>query len=169
MVSLLASDVELLDSKISARLFVIKGKDASSVPPVSYRRLFDLSSPIDLWLRWSQTRGKHRRFFALDGESGEWVPGTLTKAIQNCLTVLNIQSPTHGKYTSHSLLIGSHTEQILVGLTLEFRMARLGWGPRSQEMASLYFDRSLTSSAASYRLFGRSGCNPELTASTPPS
>ena len=33
-----------------------------------------------------------------------------------------------GKFTSHSLRIGSHTEQMLIVVPLEVRLARFGWG-----------------------------------------
>lgn len=65
-----------------------------------------------------------------------------------------MRRPTAVKHTSHSLRIGAHTEQILVDIRLEVCLARFVWGPNSQDMSSLYFDRTIKPTAASYRFFG---------------
>jgi hypothetical protein len=70
------------------------------------------------------------------------------------LRFIQADVPSHGKYTSHSLRIGAHTEQVLLGIPLPVRLARFGWAAGSDEMASLYFDRTLKTSAASHWYFG---------------
>lgn len=46
--SLLASNVELGNHEVGARLTVVKGKPASRVQLVKYRRMSKVPSPIDL-------------------------------------------------------------------------------------------------------------------------
>ena len=78
----------------------------------------------------------------------------MSRCLQNCLTENEVTAPARGKYTSHSLRIRSHTEQVLMGFPLEARLACFGWGPSSAEMANLYFDRTLQVSPSSIWLFG---------------
>jgi len=153
--SLESRHVHLSPEEMKVRLTVVKGREASLVPLANYTRLGELSSPLDLWLRWAGCRGEHPRFFALPGERMSWSSGSLTRALGNCLHQLGVTPPAEGKYTSHSLRIGAHTEQVLLGISLEVRLARFGWGPRSQDMAALYFDRTIRLSPASFWLFGR--------------
>ena len=145
--SLQSSHVNLDTNGLCVRLSVVNGKASSAVPFSPYDGLGQVGSPVDLWMRWSQARGTHRRYFALDEESQEWMQGSLTRALQKCLEDLGVVPPPHGKYTSQSMRIGAHTEQILVGVPVEVSMAGYGWGPNSQEMAVLYFDRSIEVSA----------------------
>ena len=152
--SLQSSNVNLDTNGLCVRLSVVKGKASSTVTLERYSRLGQVGSPVDLWMRWSQAGETHNRYFGLDRESQEWMQGSLKRAVQKRLEDLAVVPPPHGKYTSHSMRIGAQTEQILVGVPLEVRIARFGWGPNNQEMAALYFDRSIQVSAASYWLFG---------------
>lgn len=102
-------------------------------------------------------RGAHGRYFALSGDTVPWRSGTMDAALKRVLHRLSIQAPTGGKYTSHSLRIGAHTEHVLLGIPLEVRLARFGWAASSQDMAALYFDRTLRSTAASFWFFGPVG------------
>lgn len=155
VLSILAGNVTLETDRVTARLSVMKGREASGVQLVSYSRLVPgVGSPLDLWKRWAECRGSHPRFFALAGEPTRWTSGKLNLATKTCLTAIGMSAPTGGKYTSHSCRIGSHTEQILLGFPLEVRLERFGWGPRSQEMAALYFDRTIKTTAASFWFFG---------------
>lgn len=156
VLSILPPNVSLDGNAMTARLSLVKGKQASQAALVRYERWNNLPSPVDLWLRWQHARGNHSRFFGLDGEQ-EYNPnagGGLTRSLQNCLEILQITAPPGGKFTSHSLRIGAHTEQVLLGIPLEVRLSRFGWGPRSDEMASTYFDRTIRVTAASFWLFG---------------
>lgn len=152
--SLLTANLALAPDSIVARLSLVKGRSASGVPLVRFDRLNDLPSPIDLWHRWDSVRGSHLRYFALPGEPSAWRTTMLTEALRRCLTSLDLAPPPHGKFTFHSLRIGAHTEQILLGIPLEVRLGRFGWGVRSQEMAALYFDRTIRTTAASFWFFG---------------
>ena len=147
-------DVQLSDEVMSARLSKVKGKAASRAQLVSYKRWSNVPGPIELWTRWSHARHSHSRFFALQGEGLVPSNRAMSRCLQNCLSEIGVTAPAGGKYTSHSLRIGSHTEQVLMGFPLEARLARFGWGPSSAEMANLYFDRTLQVSAASFWLFG---------------
>lgn len=69
------------------------------------------------------------------------------------LDILELETPPRGKYISHALRIGTHADQLWVGLPLEVDLARFGWGPNGQEMAALYFDRTIKTTAMSYCLF----------------
>lgn len=155
------------DDRITARLSVVKGQSASRVQSVAYDRVGDMASPLDLWWRWKQVRGSHPRFFALPGEARTWTQGTLSSSLRHCLDLLGITDPPHGKFSSHSLRIGSHTEQVLLGFPLEVRLARFGWGPRSQDMATLYFDRTIRTSPASFWIFGPAVPTSAVAASSP--
>ena len=74
----------------------------------------------------------------------------MSSCLQNCLSEIGVTAPAGGKYTSHALRIGSHTEQVLMGFPLEARLVRFGWGPSSVEISNLYFHRTLQVSAASF-------------------
>lgn len=154
VLSILHTNVAMDSNKLTARLSVVKGKPASQVSLVSYARWNDLPGAIDLWLRWYHARGGHVRFFALAGERVSATSGGMTRSLLNCLTALDATPPPGGKYTSHSLRIGAHTEQVLLGIPLEVRLSRFGWGPRSEDMAALYFDRTIRVTAASFWIFG---------------
>ena len=154
VLSLQEDAVCINDFKVTARLSVVKGQSASRVPLVAYYRRGDMASPIDVLQRWTTARGRHPRFFGMPGEPVEWPRQGLTGAVKGVLQDLDIEPPPRGKFTSHSLRIGAHTEQLLVGLPLEVRLARFGWGPNNQEMAALYFDRTIQVTASSYWFFG---------------
>lgn len=66
------------------------------------------------------------------------------------LTLLRISAPLNGKYTFHSLKIGSHTKRVLFSIPLEVLLARFAWGYDSSSMSALYFDRTIRLSANSY-------------------
>lgn len=148
VLSLQTANVALSTESISARISIVKGKMASEVAPVSYARLSSFALTIDLWPRWSSIRGQHERWFGLPGESREWSSGVLTQAMARCLSRLGVVAPSGGKHTSHSCRIWSHTEQVLLGIPLEVRLSRYGWGAGSHEMATLCFDRTITTSPA---------------------
>lgn len=44
---------------------------------------------------------------------------TLTLALAQFLKRIGVAAPVGGNYTSHSLRIGTHTEQVLLGTPLE--------------------------------------------------
>jgi len=154
VVSLQAQNVTVDEDHIHARLSVVKGRQASRQQLVSYKRLGPHPSPVDLLMQWSHGRGRHPKYFGLDGERDPIPARALDDALKRCLTTLNLSPPPHGKYTSHSLRIGSHTEQVLLGFPLEVRLARFGWGPNSGDMAATYFDRTIMLSPASFWVFG---------------
>lgn len=155
VISIEANKVDVQADHLVARLSVVKGRPASTVPLVRYERTTPSHpSPVDLWLRWYHARGNHAAFFALAGERDSLPEQALTRSLERCLARLHVAAPAGSKYTSHSLRIGAHTEQVLLGFPLEVRLARFGWGPRSSEMASTYFDRTIRLSAASFWVFG---------------
>lgn len=157
--------MNVTESEITARLSVVKEKSASNVPLVRYGRLsIDVNSPVDLWVRWSTVRGTHDRFLALPGESLEWLQRSLTDALLRQLSLLGLSAPIHGNYTSHSLRIGAHTEQLLLVILLEVRLSLFSWVPRSQEMSALYFDRTIDTSPATFWFFGASDVSHSSTA-----
>ena len=153
-VSLRNSFTEISNEALNVRLSVVNGRSASTVPLVAYHRLPHLTSPWDTIIRWKHSRGGHDRFFGLPGEGSSGSPGQLSRALTNCLHALDVQAPAQGNFTSHSLRIGAHTEQVLLGIPLDVRLSRFGWGPRSGEMANTYFDRTIQTTAASYWGFG---------------
>lgn len=153
--SMEAVKVHFRDDELLARLCYWKGRRASNEPLVSYCRVSrEVSSPMDLFKRWDQSRGNHVRFFGMSGEPEAYQKESLTRALSRCLDALSITPPADGKFTSHSLRIGAHTEQVLLGIPLPVRMARFGWGKNSEEMATLYFDRTIRTSGASVWFFG---------------
>jgi hypothetical protein len=141
VVSLATSDVELTDSSVRARLSYVKGRPASQELPVEY--IGGADSPLALIRRWADLRGQHIRFFALPSETIHWRPAFLSAGLSRCLASVGHRAPTGCHYGAHSLRIGAHTVQVLLGIPLEARLARFGWGPRSEPMARLYFDRTI--------------------------
>lgn len=149
------SKVRIEGNALTARLCYWKGRRVSTEPLVTYHRVSsEVSSPLDLFKRWMRSRGRHSRFFAMDGEQEEYAKESLTRALSRCLEALGLSAPPDGKYTSHSLRIGAHTEQLLLAIPLPIRMSRFGWGKSSEEMATLYFDRTIRTSGASVWFFG---------------
>lgn len=153
--SMESQKVNFLDGSMSCRLTYWKGRRVSNEPLITYNRITsDVSSPLDLFDRWRSSRGKHRRFFALIGEPEEYQKESLSRALKRCLQLLSIRPPPEGKFTSHSLRLGAHTEQVLLAIPLPVRMARFGWGKTSEDMATLYFDRTIRTTGASVWFFG---------------
>ena len=171
VLSLLAEHVTCGPRLVTARLSVVKGRHASQVPFVSYHRWDDLLSPIDIWIRWTHARGNHVRVFALDGEGAALSVGAMTRYLHQCLSLAAAEPLPSDKFNSHSLRIGSHTEQVVLGIPMEVRLSRFDWGPRSDEMASLYFDRTVRVSSASFWVscpgFPRAPQNQAITAASP--
>lgn len=157
VMSIQTKDVQSDHMRIRTRLSIVKGKRASREQFVEYYRVGALTSPLDLLLRWENMRASHPLYLSLSIETQKWRPGTLDAALGRVLRRLNITAPTGCKYSSHSLRIGSHTEQVLLGIPLEVRLARFGWAAASQEMAALYFDRTLRTTAASFWFFATAG------------
>jgi hypothetical protein len=154
--SIQTTDVEHSENFVRLRLSVLKGRAVSRVQPVAYHRTGDFASPLDLFHKWHAVRSPHSHWLAMAGEPATWQSGKLTAALYRSLQVIHAPTPRHGKFTSHSLRIGAHTEQVLLGYPLAVRLARFGWAPGSEEMASLYFDRTLKTSSASHWFFGLS-------------
>lgn len=65
------------------------------------------------------------------------------------------------------MLFGAHTEQVLLGITLEIRLVQFVRGDDSANMAVLYFDRTIPLSAASLWFF-RASVSTTVTISTSP-
>ena len=113
VMTLLTSKVSFLPGSMSCRLSYWKGRQVSKEPLVQYSRIApEISSPVDLFHRWSASRGIHERFFALHGDPVPYQKESLTRALTRCLEKLDVLAPPDGKYTSHSLRIGAHTEQV---------------------------------------------------------
>lgn len=132
--SMRVQDVSFTDQSMICRLCVVKGRQASRVPLVGFTVHNDLSpwhkksSALDLWRRWSGMRVTHPRFFGLAGEPALWKQGELSGALQRALGLCRLCTPTGGRYSSHSIRIGAHTGQVLLGIPLEVRLSRFGWG-----------------------------------------
>ena len=90
----------------------------------------------------------------MDGETEAYSKESLTRSLLRCLDIVKVRAPAEGKYPSYSLRIGAHTERVLLGIPQTVRMARFGWGKSSEEMANLYFDRTIRTSSASVWFFG---------------
>jgi hypothetical protein len=98
-------------------------------------------------------RDPHVRCFAVSTESTHWRPALLSTGLSRCLTLLGHMAQSGCHYGAHSLRIGAHTVQVLLGIPLEARLARFGWGPHSESMARLYFDRTISLCPASTWMF----------------
>lgn len=83
----------------------------------------------------------------MDDDPAAWEAGSCTASMERFFATLDTATPPGGKFMSHSLLIGAHTEQVLVGIPLEARMSRFGWKHSSANMPSLYFNRTIYVSA----------------------
>ena len=152
--SLLDYKVFFRRNSLFARASLWKGRGASKEHLIAYHRVSEISSPLDLIERWKLKREPHARFFGMPGEPELQVPQSLSRCLERVCALLSITPPPHGKYSSHSLRIGAHTEQVLLGIPLEARKARFGWSPGNVEQPSTYFDRSLRTSAAAVWFFG---------------
>jgi hypothetical protein len=151
VLSIAASNVDLTADAITVRLTMSKGRLARDVPPAVYRRISaNLPSALDLFALWQRRRGRHPIWLALDADPTSLPPGTVTRMLRSHLASLALSAVG---YSSHSLRIGAHTEQVLLNIPLEVRKARFGWGPNSP-MEAVYFDRSIRMSAASSWFFG---------------
>ena len=112
------------------------------------------------------------RFFALEGKGSTLSAGAMTRSLHHCLAMLGAGSSPGGKFTLHSLQIGAHSEQVLVGIPIEVVLSRFRRGPRTDEMAALYFDSTIRVSSASFWIFGTGSPPashvPAVTAVSPP-
>lgn len=110
--------------KVTARLSMVKVQASSPVPVVEYHRWGNMTSPIEIIQKWTTARGRHPKLFEIPWEPVEWPRKGLTRAMTGVLQDMDIEPTPGGKFTSHSLRIGAHTEKLLVGLPLEVRLAR---------------------------------------------
>lgn len=127
-VSILAEHVECSPAALRVRLSVWKGRAARELTPACYLRVApDLPSPLDLLLRWAARRPPSALWFDLPGAPPLTSDG-LTQVLRSAVL-------RHGgdalHLSSHSLRIGAHTEQVMLGIPLEIRKARFGWAPNS--------------------------------------
>lgn len=153
VMSVLCQNVTLTDDGIHVRVSMCKGREASHEQLLGYHRTGDMTSPIDVIRRWMTIRATLEGFlFTRAGE--EHIGGELSRAMQRVLALVGAEAPPNAKYTSHSLRIGAHTEQVLIGIPYEARLARFGWKHTSGDMAALYFDRTIRTTTASYWFFG---------------
>jgi hypothetical protein len=148
-------DITHTAANMTVRLVLVKGKALRHAMLATYARkgVANLPSPINLLQKWTGLRPEHALLFGLPEDGNDWQPGSLTSALQRSLHALTRCPPPGTTWTSHSLQIGAHTEQTLLGLPVEVRKARFGWGPDSDDMTSLYFDRQTTLSPASCWIF----------------
>lgn len=153
VMSILAENVEICEHTITSLLSLMKGRAERQAALVRYARWSALPSPIDLLVRWGHARGSHARFYTLLGERTDAGSGALNRCLQRCISALHLRPPAVCSYSPHSLRIGTHTEQVLVGIPLEVRLARFGWGPNSESITALYFDRTFRVSSASAWFF----------------
>jgi hypothetical protein len=144
LLSLPKEGVKWDEQKVTAHLVVVKGKALRHTIPGSYQRCAtDLPSPVDLVARWGGMRSEHPLFFGISGEPVEWRPGGLCAALRRCLAATSLSPPAGSTWTSLSLRVGAHTERPLLGQPVEARKAWFGWGPDSDAMTALYFDRQI--------------------------
>jgi hypothetical protein len=155
--SLPAENITHTAAKMTVRLVLVEGKALRHAVPATYARtgVAGLPSPIDFLHKWTGLRPEHALLFGLPGDGNDWQPGSLSSALQLSMHAVARCPPPGTIWTSHSLQIEAHTEQTLLGLPVEVRKARFGWGPDSDDMTSLYFDRQLILSPASCWIFGR--------------
>jgi hypothetical protein len=68
--------------------------------------------------------GQHIRFLALPSEATHWRPSLLSAGLSRCLASARYCALTCCHYGAHSLRIGAHTVQVLIGIPLQTRLAR---------------------------------------------
>jgi hypothetical protein len=165
VMSLPAENITHTAAKMTVRLVLVKGKALRYAVPATYARtgVAILLSPIELLQNWTGLRPEHALLFGLPGNGNDWQPGSLSSALQRSLHAVTRYPPPGMTWTSHSLRIGAQTEQKQFWLPVEVRKARFGWGPDSDDMTSLYFDRQKILSPASCWIFG-----PEMSGVLPP-
>jgi hypothetical protein len=158
VMSLPAEKITHTAAKMTVRQVLVKGRALRHAVPATYARtgVSSLPSPIDLLQKWTGLRPEHSLLFGLPGDRNDWQPGSLSNALQRNLHAVTRCPPPGTTWTSHSLRIGAHTEQTLLGLPVpvEVRKARFGWGLDSDDMTSLYFDRQIILLPASCWIFG---------------
>jgi integrase len=158
--TLRAADVDTTDDSLTARPFVVKGAvGMRGSTPCTYRRVSGaIPSATDLLVRWNTRRPSHPQFFGLADEPSVPVAAA-SAALTGSLRRMCVGKSWGGPslFTSHSLRIGAHTEQVLLGVPLEVRKARFGWAHNSA-MECIYFDRSIRLSTASTWFFGAPCC-----------
>lgn len=154
VMSIKENKVWVQDAYLFCKVTVWKGREASGEQLLGYHRVSPVTSQIDLILRWKRMRMPHSRFIGTTTDTVEWEQGSLTKSMTTVFTQLGISAPPDGKYTSYSIRIGAHSEQVMLGIPLEARKTRFWWGPNSSATPNMYFDRKFSSSAASHWFFG---------------
>jgi hypothetical protein len=122
-----AENITHTAAKMTVWLVLVKGKALRHAVLARYARtgVSTLPSPIDLLQKWTGLRPAACARFP--GDVNDWQPGSLSNALQRSLHAVARGPPPGTTWTSHSLLIGAHTEQTLLGLPVEVRKARFGW------------------------------------------
>jgi hypothetical protein len=123
IMSLPAENITHTAAKVTVRLVLVKCKSLRHAVMATYARtgVANLPSPIDLFQNWTGLRHAHALLFGLPGDGDDWQPGCLSSALQRSLHAVARCPPPGTTWTSHSLRIGSRTEQTLLGLPVEVR------------------------------------------------
>lgn len=114
--------------EISLRVSYWKVLTAEREPPIVYHRISeDSPSPLDLLCHWMTFHSGHRWFFGLSSSIPGFREGSPDRALQRCLQAIQHSAAPGCRYDAHSLHIGAHTTQVLMGMPLEVRMVHFGW------------------------------------------
>jgi hypothetical protein len=163
VMSLPTENVMIKEDRMTMHLVIARPLRHATPVPYVRTRTAGLPSPIDQIQRWMACRNDHPLLFGGPGNAPEWRPRSLLAAVARALEAVSRGPPPGTSLPSHSLRIGSHTEQTLLGVPIEVRRARFGWEPDSDDMTSLYFHRQMCLSPASCWVFG-----PSIADSSPP-
>jgi AcrR family transcriptional regulator len=117
--------------RMTCQLVLVKGCALRRATPVTYVRTgaAGLPSPIDLVQRWTARRRAHALLFGMSGDASEWQRCSLSAALGRALAAVSRGPPPGTSWTSHSLRIGSHTEQTLLGFQRRCGKQDLGGDP----------------------------------------
>jgi hypothetical protein len=117
IMSLPAEKITHTAAKMTVRLVLVKGKALRHAVPTTQARtgVASLPSPINFLQICTGLRPAHALLFGLPGDGKDWQPGSFSKALQRSLHAVTSCPPPGTTWTLHSLRIGAHMEQTLLG------------------------------------------------------
>lgn len=108
-------------------------------------------SPQALLAKWVALRPTSDLLWALDEENAVR-SATVTQALRNLLSALDVPTPQGCIYSSHSIRIGTYNEMRALGLPAARILHHLGWA--SASMQATYYDPRISVTADSEFWFG---------------
>lgn len=143
VLSLKSCRVSLQGRSAFAKCIVWKGRITDREKLVAYHPTSGAGSPLALFERCGTRIARRPRSTLAQPSRRLGLRETSCTLSRVCLRRFCVIPRPDCKFTCHSLHIGARTENVLVGVPLEARVARFGWGAASAQSWQVYISTEL--------------------------